>query len=146
MADDWRVVTNSEYQKVMTFVTGLASSTLIFPSTFMREIIGKKDHENLLDILPWQVWPAWISLVLCLLVGLVFQGISARYVKALTMASSIFGPPSSDYVVISSIFSRVWWSSETIIEKFRDYLILVTCLLLAVGMFFMGWFIIRGKA
>lgn len=77
----WRVQANSEYQKVISSLTALATAALVLPPFFLRDMAGIKDGEALWSHLSCSAYFSWTSLCASIVSGLVFQYVSAKWIK-----------------------------------------------------------------
>ncbi|MDO8289179.1 MAG: hypothetical protein Q7T44_08175 [Parvibaculum sp.] len=79
---DWRALTNAEYQRVVASVTALATAALVLPLFFLRDLAGIAEGKPLLPYLSWVVYTSWIFLGLSIFLGVLYQYISAKWIKS----------------------------------------------------------------
>jgi len=78
---DWRIAINDRYQKVVDTVMTLATSALVLPTFFLRELLAIPPGQKLIDSLNYKVFISWSALSLTILLGIIFQFTSAKWVK-----------------------------------------------------------------
>jgi len=79
----WKLMTNTEYQKVVAIIMNLATASLVLPIVFVKDFLAAPDHKAPAQILtPWAFW-GWGLLAGSLFFGCVFRYASAKLVKAL---------------------------------------------------------------
>jgi hypothetical protein len=81
---DWRIETNDRYQKVVDTLITLATSALVLPAFFLREMLAIPSDQKLIASLNFKVFISWGALASAILLGIIFQYSSAKWVKLAT--------------------------------------------------------------
>lgn len=82
MSTEWKVQVNAQYQRVSNSITGLATAALVLPLIFLRELHPSESSAPLVSYLTWPAYIAWGLLLSSILASLVFQYVSAKWVKS----------------------------------------------------------------
>jgi hypothetical protein len=103
---EWKAQANAEYQKALALIIGLATGSLVLPIFFLREFAGVPQDKPLLPVLNAWVFGSWILLVLCILLGVIFHYVSAKWLK---LAHG--GPVRVSEVCLERILDWTFWLS-----------------------------------
>jgi hypothetical protein len=88
-AQEWKVKTNEEYQKVIEIMMNLATASLVLPVLFLRDFIGVPKDKPLRPCLSGWAFSSWGLLLASLVFAIAFHWASAKFVK------TVFGGPES---------------------------------------------------
>ena len=79
--EKWKIETNDRYQRVIGILISLATATLFLPIVIVKDILPVPKNVAVFDHLTPSVIISWCLLSLAILSGMIFNYLSAKWVK-----------------------------------------------------------------
>lgn len=105
MSTEWKVQVNSQYQRVSNSITGLATAALVLPLIFLRELHPSESSAPLANYLTWPAYVAWGLLLSSILASLIFQYVSAKWVKSSAGAATKLSAEALERILDTAFWS-----------------------------------------
>jgi len=109
--EPWKLDTNAKYGDVVKTVMGLATASLLLPVFLARDFLGIGGETPLSEVFTYSIYAAWIFLASSLFTGIMFQYLSAKWVRiAWGREAGIFFSSSTSEATVELWMEISFWA------------------------------------